>query len=349
MQMKQQPTLKRALPILFMVVGPVVLLFLGIDSARTYSFRAADVNLSGQLRYRSLLAREFAAQKNLQDATACVLKMNQIRTTLGARFGDAPYFKSSDFNLIERQISNGELPSFELVLRHVNAADRLTSQVADSAENYMRNTIIYLSMMVLFFVLALIFLSTSNRQLQEAQNHLEKVVFIDGLTGAWNRRKLFEVLPLLNDSGPHSLPFSLVTLSVRTREEPNHPGLVGIDDHLAQLSSLIKKSALKIYDLYRHSNEAFVFILPATSLDSAISAADSLNRFLNDSEFNSKNVSAIFGVASSTKNEQALRVLERADNALVLAKVAGENAVRSERDLVVSNAVLAGNVSSVSL
>jgi GGDEF domain-containing protein len=304
----------------FWGAAPIALLILGTRSAQTYATTAADVNLAGQLRYRSLLLRDLAGQKKMDEVRSVLAKMKQIRSDLRQRYPDAAYFSRTDFEAFVEQVDKQAVPSFEITMKHVEAADRFTGELADSSENYLRNTLWFFSVLAMLFLLGLVLLIISNSQLKEVQNSLNRFVEVDGPTGAFTRRKLFERLSQMSQGGTE--PYVVVVSELEAASSAGGDGSL-----LPKVIELGRTAEFVGCDAFRYADHSVVWILPATTLSTAREKAERLRVAANQATF-AANLS--FGISASQEGALGAQVLERADRAVQLAKMAGGRCVRIE-------------------
>ena len=90
----------------------------------------------------------------------------------------------------------------------------------------------------------------------------------------------------------------------------------------------------------RYGGEEFVIVLPGLSLDEATALANAIRESVAMRSMKRKStgerlgkITVSFGIAQLRKGDSKSHILERADNALYLAKNSGRNCVKTERDL----------------
>ncbi|TGV07108.1 diguanylate cyclase, partial [Mesorhizobium sp. M00.F.Ca.ET.186.01.1.1] len=96
---------------------------------------------------------------------------------------------------------------------------------------------------------------------------MDKILFIDELTGAFNRNSLTDTYQrLLSDSLRNSTPFSLAFMDIDHFKKVNdtHGHLVG-DVVLSRFASFIKTNSGKYDILFRYGGEEFLLLMPRTS------------------------------------------------------------------------------------
>lgn len=100
------------------------------------------------------------------------------------------------------------------------------------------------------------------------------------------------------------------------------------DDALRACTSLIRNTAIRAGDLFgRAGGDEFVIVLVDTPLAVAVHVANEVRLCIETSDFN---ITASFGVCTSTASESADAFLKRADTLLYRAKQGGRNRVIAE-------------------
>lgn len=166
---------------------------------------------------------------------------------------------------------------------------------------------------------------------------MRKLVFLDGLTGVFNRRYLDQQLSIeLARAVRNQAPLALIMLDVDYFKRFNDCyGHQSGDDCLRTVATSVRESLRRPADLVaRYGGEEFACLLPDTPFDSAMAIAASLERNVRgkhiahiDSDFQVVTVS--LGV-TATGGESALSVaelLEAADQQLYQAKKTGRGRV----------------------
>ena len=176
------------------------------------------------------------------------------------------------------------------------------------------------------------------RQLEEANENLQKLSFLDGLTGIANRRRFDEML--LNEwqrAVRESLPISLVILDIDYFKNYNdsYGHLMG-DECLKQVAQALAAKLKRPADLVsRIGGEEFAVILPNTSRKGAIAIADMLRGCIEELHIphNSSSISSYVTVSAGVSSTIPVRyshpdeLVLCADDALYQAKHTGRNRV----------------------
>jgi diguanylate cyclase (GGDEF)-like protein len=304
-------------------------LIFGAYSARSYAATTDDVNLSGQLRYRTLLLRETLRLRQFEDAQLAATKMREIHTALEARHPSQRYFAEPEFATLMAFAERSEAPSLEEALRHVDSADRLVTALAESARSELRNALVSLSAMFLMLLLAVVMLLRANLRLQRTEERLVQLAATDGLTQVWNRRKLYQVLESMHASPKTRAPFAIVLADIDHFKAINDEfGHAQGDTVLVAFAALYREMNGQ---LFRYGGEEFAWVLPNFDLEDALLQAEVMRKMLIDAPLAGSDVTASFGVASARAGESPTATLERADRALYTAKNLGRNRVVSEK------------------
>ncbi|MES1987357.1 MAG: GGDEF domain-containing protein [Pseudomonadota bacterium] len=177
------------------------------------------------------------------------------------------------------------------------------------------------------------------QQLQAELSELSEKVSIDQLTGVLNRRGLDEAM-LREISraqrGASSLCVTLLDIDNFKHFNDNYGHHVG-DTALQHLAKVIQETLRPTDIAARFGGEEFVILLPDTSIDAAIETISRLQRALTKQFFLGNNERLLItfsaGIALFRATEEQATVLNRADQAMYLAKKAGKNRVMTELDI----------------
>lgn len=172
-------------------------------------------------------------------------------------------------------------------------------------------------------------------RLQNELAHASELVRHDALTGALNRKGMDEALEsevarLRRQGGSLSLAMLDIDNFKKLNDSLGHA--VG-DAALVHLSQVARETIRPQDTLARYGGEEFVVLLPNTPIDDAVSAMVRVQRELTRRFFLSNNDKVLItfscGVAELQADETAYDALNRADEAMYLAKRAGKNRVVS--------------------
>lgn len=179
-------------------------------------------------------------------------------------------------------------------------------------------------------------LAKRNKALQRALSELEASAARDPLTGAFNRRHLFD---RLNDEAQHSArsgqAFSVCMIDIDHFKQVNdrYGHQVG-DAVLSQLVTTLLESLRCTDCLARYGGEEFVLVFPQTELPGALVKAERVRQqvqcLIVDGLPTGERVTISVGVAQYRTLESLELTLGRADAALYRAKRDGRNRIVSE-------------------
>lgn len=179
--------------------------------------------------------------------------------------------------------------------------------------------------------------------LQSANEQLQRLAYLDGLTQIANRRQFDERLiaewhRMKRDRSPLSIILCDVDFFKQYNDTYGHQ--VG-DDCLRAVASAIATAARRPPDLSaRYGGEEFAVLLPNTPLKGAIEVAQIIQIHIKGLQLPhrqsqvSQFVTASFGVASIIPTEETApeQLLAEVDRALYQAKIEGRDRVRSNQD-----------------
>lgn len=167
------------------------------------------------------------------------------------------------------------------------------------------------------------------RQLRR-KRWIDRLLFLDELTGAYNRNSLqqtYERLLLegLRAASPLSLAFLDIDHFKQVNDQYGH--LIG-DDVLARFANFVQSSAQKNDILFRYGGEEFILLMPQTAQEAAKHCLETMLASFCQVTFHSPNgpfsLSFSAGVVEITAPEKPLPYwLELADDALYTAKKCG--------------------------
>jgi diguanylate cyclase (GGDEF)-like protein len=174
--------------------------------------------------------------------------------------------------------------------------------------------------------------------LQAANQELQRLAYLDGLTQIANRRLFDE---RLSQEWPRmkreQLPLSLILCDVDYFKQYNDTyGHQAGDDCLRLVAQALATAARRPPDLAaRYGGEEFAVLLPNTSLTGAMGVANVIQAHLKTLQISHRNstvsqfVTLSFGVASLIPNDQTApeQLLSQVDQALYQAKLAGRDRI----------------------
>lgn len=169
------------------------------------------------------------------------------------------------------------------------------------------------------------------RDAETEKSKLQEVATTDPLTKLGNRRlmesELFRRLAIYRRYGT---PFSVLLIDVDHFKSINDTHGHDIGDRVLQALSRNVSATLRDVDVfYRMGGEEFLAILPETSLNNAVIAANRIQESVNGMVVASNDrllqVTVSQGLAEIQRQEEIESLLKRADQALYAAKHAGRN------------------------
>jgi diguanylate cyclase (GGDEF)-like protein len=181
----------------------------------------------------------------------------------------------------------------------------------------------------------------TEQKLQQANEKLEKLASLDGLTQIANRRSMEQHLALMwRQTHREQKPISLVMCDVDYFKRFNDTyGHQAGDDCLYQVAQSLAKFARRPTDMAaRYGGEEFVLILPYTDIAGAMTVAKQFNAAVRALQISHSAsdvcayVSVSVGVSSMVPNSEKtgqLDLIANADSALYSAKKQGRNQVVS--------------------
>ncbi|MBA3014976.1 MAG: diguanylate cyclase [Proteobacteria bacterium] len=179
-------------------------------------------------------------------------------------------------------------------------------------------------------------LEESQRKLHEANQALEKLSSLDGLTGIANRRQFDKVIANeWNRAIRNYSPISLLMLDIDFFKLYNDTyGHQKGDTCLKQVAEVLKANEKRPADLAaRYGGEEFAFILPETDKHGALEKASSILNMLREANIPHKAstvhtiLTASIGVATmnAERGTSPDNLILQADKALYIAKERGRN------------------------
>ena len=155
----------------------------------------------------------------------------------------------------------------------------------------------------------------------------------DALTGLLNRRGLEKLLqPIISNLERKHLCVSVIILDIDYFKEVNDVyGHLAGDAVLKSIASALKIMIRSGDYFCRFGGEEFIVVLPETTIDTALEIAERFRQKIENLtvyyEGETINVTASFGVTSSSDNINLDRLIKNSDDALYEAKSEGRNRV----------------------
>jgi diguanylate cyclase (GGDEF)-like protein len=191
-------------------------------------------------------------------------------------------------------------------------------------------------------------LAAREEELQNANQHLEELVSLDGLTGLANRRGFDRELDLAwRGADKHRRPLALMMIDIDHFKLFNdHYGHVRGDACLRAVRETLSLVTLEeAVVVARYGGEEFALLLPGIDIERATALADEARSSIQDllithAEASSGIVTISVGVETLVPkpDQPAADLVEAADRALYAAKRRGRNAVVTLASLLLSAA-----------
>jgi diguanylate cyclase (GGDEF)-like protein len=173
-------------------------------------------------------------------------------------------------------------------------------------------------------------LEEQKRALLQANERLQHLAVTDGLSGLWNHRRFHEELE--RRMVEHRLtgrPLSLMLVDIDHFKSFNDSfGHQAGDDLLRQFARVLKEQSRGTDFPARYGGEEFAMILNGARESNAFETAERFRHAIHTEPWNSRAVTASFGLATLDDTiENPRELIERADQALYHAKSTGRNRV----------------------
>ncbi len=177
-------------------------------------------------------------------------------------------------------------------------------------------------------------LTHANKVLEAKASKLEQLASVDKLTSLYNRTK-FEAT--LKDEISRVVRYETQTFSIVLFDVDNFKSINDTFGHLSgdmilkEIATIAKKTIRATDLICRWGGEEFVIIMPMTSLEHGVEAAEKIRKEIYSLVFDDiGSVSCSFGVAEFHPTEDNIQsLMTRADKAMYQAKTSGKNKVVS--------------------
>jgi diguanylate cyclase len=179
-------------------------------------------------------------------------------------------------------------------------------------------------------------------ELRQKLETAEREATRDVLTGLYNRKFFDKALhALVSHYQKEGSPFSVIMVDVDHFKKVNDTFGHKVGDSVLEFIGHTLNSSVKGRDIpARYGGEEFIVVLPATRRDDACKLAESIRNQVSAKTLKitktQKTIGVVTiscGVAEVQSGDSADTVVDRADQALYLAKESGRNNVKSEKDL----------------
>ncbi|HET9394765.1 MAG TPA: GGDEF domain-containing protein, partial [Nitrospiraceae bacterium] len=168
----------------------------------------------------------------------------------------------------------------------------------------------------------------------EASEMLRVKASMDSLTGLHNRAEILRVLEReLNRMHRHGYTMSVLMIDVdhfkRINDQHGHPAG---DEVLRHIGATLQKTMRSYDEIGRYGGEEFIAVLPETTLNQAIAAAERIRCCVAQAEVRYNKLQfkltiSVGAVSSFGTEDTPQGLIERADMALYAAKQSGRNCV----------------------
>jgi two-component system cell cycle response regulator len=172
------------------------------------------------------------------------------------------------------------------------------------------------------------------QKLRESEQHYHELSITDGLTNIFNARQFYSTLRTeIERSKRYNHPVTVLMLDIDDFKKYNDTyGHLEGDKVLVRFAEIIK-DCLRLSDTaYRYGGEEFSVILPVTTGEQGVNAAERVRTMLRTEVFmpgsgSNVRVTVSIGVAEYLKDEDLMEFLRRADQKLYVAKASGKDQV----------------------
>jgi diguanylate cyclase (GGDEF)-like protein len=182
-----------------------------------------------------------------------------------------------------------------------------------------------------FINIKLIKAETTIEKLNKENVGLREESTLDNLTGAFNRRKLEEILAVeLERCNRYGTSLSMVIMDIDDFKKINDKyGHSRGDIVLKNISKVVSSKLRKTDFFVRWGGEEFVIIAPETKIQGALKLGEKLRKLISENIYvELERVTVSIGVAEYEKGTDYERLFDKADKALYIAKNSGKNNVK---------------------
>jgi len=172
------------------------------------------------------------------------------------------------------------------------------------------------------------------QKLRESEQYYQELSTTDGLTKIFNARQFYSALRSeIERSRRYNHPLAVLMLDIDDFKKYNDTyGHLEGDKVLVRFAEIIKDCLRQSDTAYRYGGEEFSVILPVTTGEQGVNAAERVRTMLRTEVFKPRSGSKIrvtvsIGAAEYLKDEDIMVFLRRADQNLYKAKAAGKDQV----------------------
>lgn len=163
----------------------------------------------------------------------------------------------------------------------------------------------------------------------KSKSEMDKIVYFDELTGAYNRNKFYECINQeIARSKRYNIDFSIIMYDIDYFKRINDIyGHIAGDLVLKELTNLVKES-IRINDcLFRFGGDEFVILLLNVGLEDAKKVAEKIRVNTENADVFVENITLSLGVVEYMENENEEGILNRVDSMLYKSKETGRNKI----------------------
>ncbi len=186
-------------------------------------------------------------------------------------------------------------------------------------------------------------LEESKRQIKELKRELKRVqmeALTDRLTGALNRGSLEMMISLnIKKKKRNGIPFCVAIFDIDDFKKINDTyGHLFGDEVLRKVAEIVKGGLSSGDLLYRYGGDEFCVLFPGKNLEEVVLLMERAVSNVRKIPFiglmgKPLRVSLSVGIAEARKDDTPKDLLQRADEALYLAKDSGKNTIKTDRDV----------------
>ncbi len=284
-----------------------------IDFQQKYGQNIYVTDIQGNVKINSAPDRSY--NKNIQQVITTNSSMDDLKKKVNQQLS---YVRDGE----QFHINIRHMPQFDWYL-FVEQSEEVI--VRELFETLVINLLIY-------FVIALIVLLSTNYVLNAYQRKLEKLAVTDKLTGLYNR-EAFDLLiqQKIAESRREKRPICLAIIDIDHFKTINDRfgHLVG-DKVLQELSEHLRQSTRQADVLCRWGGEEFVLLLSGCDLAHGADVTEDLRLSIGELRVQTDDgqtitFTASAGIATLKEDDDITRLMKRADDALYQAKKAGRN------------------------
>ncbi|GFZ31512.1 hypothetical protein CSC2_20380 [Clostridium zeae] len=168
-------------------------------------------------------------------------------------------------------------------------------------------------------------------KLEEENIKLKEEVLVDKLTGAFNRRKLQDIIEVeLERCRRYNIPLSMIIFDIDDFKKINDKyGHSRGDVILKNITKVITSKLRKTDFFIRWGGEEFVILAPETNIKGALILGEKVRKLVSENIYvELERVTVSVGVSEYKKELIYKEFFDKADKALYIAKNSGKNNVK---------------------